>query len=474
MLILPLPAQRDWSHPPLATLCVIALCVFAFVLQGRDLQRRAEAEYQYQKSGLARVESAAYRDYLDARNEHERAPECRDKDLSGCHAEMESDRGFMRQLRANQIIKPDQPTYASWRAARDRHEQLRARILTERYSLNGGDPQPVTVVTHMFLHADIMHLLGNMAVLFVVGYTVEAALGRRGFLLLFLLGGLGAALPDLLFPSGLYSYSLGASGAISAVMAAYLVLFGLRRIDFFYWLIFVFGTVRWPALAILPVWLTNELLQRFVLDRDGHVNYMAHFAGFLAGALMVGLYRLWRRGETAAVVRLREQDDAVAVLQRRADQLLDDLQFGPAALIYRQIFAEQRPRDINIADAYRNIAILARQPELQADAERRLLRNVAAAPRDYPVERLAPLLDALPERLPKLAARYWEALLARLIDCGRLDTAEGLLLRLFAHADSRAAALAQADRLAQAFIAGGHPDRSAPLHRMLAVRAARS
>ena len=304
MLILPLPARPDWSRPPIATLTLMLLCVLVFVFgQGGDEKRDAAAIDFYATSVLPKHELPAFVEDLRARGREDEAdklaPALDTREARRVLETMSADRDFMRRLHADQIVKPTDLYYEAWRAARQRYEALRAKVFTERWSLHPGEPTVATLMSHMFLHADIMHLAGNLAVLFIVGYTVEAALGAFGFLALYLLGGLGAAVPDLLFAADQVGYSLGASGAISAVMAAYLVLFGLRRIRFFYWLVFVFGTVSWPALVILPVWIGNELLQRFLFDPHGRVNYLAHFGGFVAGALLAGLYRWRRAGATA-------------------------------------------------------------------------------------------------------------------------------------------------------------------------------
>ena len=475
MLILPLPARHDWTRPPLATLLIMILCLIAFLMQGSDQQRSAEAWRFYQQSGTAKIEMAAYLADLERLGKPDKAADVR-KTIShmpvAAFHEMERDTDFMQRLRGNRIITQSSADFPGWRANRTRFEMLRGRIVTERFSLNGHEPSAVALFTHMFLHGDIMHLSGNMAVLFVVGYTVEAALGPLGFLGLYMLGGLGAALPDLLAPSTTHSYSLGASGAISAVMAAYLVLFGRRRIDFFYWLLFVFGTARWPALAILPVWLANELLQNFVFDRGGHVNYMAHFAGLLSGALLIGAYRWRRQGKSAALVHRQDADQAVREQQQRAEQLVAKMQFGPAALAYRKLFAEHSPPTPQLAEEYLRIARLARQPELLTDANRQLLKTAGGNPQAINPGLLAEALDAVPRSLPKLTAQQWENITGRLIVSGQLESAERLLLRLMPHAELRNAALRQANRLADAFIAAGESERAALMRRLQASLAA--
>lgn len=471
MLILPLPARPDWGRPPLATLLIMFLCLIAFLMQGRDQQRSADAWRFYQQSGTAKLEMTAYLADLERRGQTAKLAALRPRAAAAqpfaAYREMEDDADFMQRLRQNRVITQASTDYPVWRGNRTHFEALRARVVTENYGLKGDEPRPATLFTHMFLHGDIMHLSGNMAVLFIVGYTVEAALGPLGFLGLYLLGGLGSALPDLLLPTA-GRLSIGASGAISAVMAAYLVLFGRRQINFFYWLFFFFGTVRWPALAILPIWLANELLQNFVFDRGGHINYMAHFAGLLSGALLVGAYRWRRRGRSAEIVHRQDVDQAIEAIRQRAEDHLTDMQFGPAALQYKKLFAEHPQAGTGIAAEYLHIARLARQPELLADAHRQLLYAASQNPRSIEPALLATALNGGPGAAPKLSAAGWESLLARLIDGRQLDAAEELVLRLFAQADLRSAVSRQGNRLADAFEATGQIDRAAPILRLLA------
>lgn len=460
MLILPLPVRPDWSRPPLATIAIMLLCLIAFLMQGSDHSRLNEAWRFYKESGLADVEVTAFQ-----ADRKRRGLEPARGDIFRM---MEDDRDFMRRLQGNQIIQPGNPEYPGWRNKRTRLEAMRARVVTEQYALNGQEPRLASLFGHMFLHGDIMHLSGNMAVLFVVGYTVEAALGPLGFFGLYLLGGLGAALPDILSPATGYRLSLGASGAISAVMAAYLVLFGWRRINFFYWLFFFFGTVRWPALAILPVWLANELLQNFVFDRGGHINYMAHFAGLVSGALLVAIYRWRRRGKSAEIVHRQDTDQAIASIRQRADELIGELQFAAATLQYKKLFAEHPESDPAQAAEYLHIARLTRQPDIQADAQRQLILAASRSPASIDPSLLAEALAAGPGSIAKLSAGQWERLLGRLIDGRQYDAAEQLLLRLLARPQIRSALRRQTNRLAEAFVASGQATRAEPLNRLLA------
>lgn len=488
MLILPLPERPNWSRPPVVTLVIIVLCVAVFLLQGRDDEKLGEALRFYQESSLPGTELVAYRESLAQQGKGRQADKLgqavKGGRIMGPLGGMEADLPFMARLRAGQIIRPDDPAYPRWQEDRRQYERLRARVVTERFALKPHQPQVANLLTHMFLHGDFMHLLGNMAILFLVGYTVEAALGSLGFLGLYLLGGVAAALPDFL-GTPQYAFSIGASGAIAAVMAAYVVLFGLRRINFFYWLFVYFGTARWPAVVILPIWLAKELIFRFVVDQHGHTNYLAHFAGLLAGALMAGLYRLRRQGRTARVVEeadARAEDDS---LRRHAEEAVARLQFAQAAQLYKRLVGRQG-KDAQLLEEYFRVARLATQPDLVGDALCQLLALAGRHPEAFQGEVLAEALtlaDELgahggairtsttsPLHLPRFSPRAQARIAKRLGETGQMAMAEDMALRLAVRPDAGEVAPALLNQLALLCQHNGDKERMERFARLLRLR----
>ena len=104
-----------------------------------------------------------------------------------------------------------------------------------RYGLVPSDIRITTLFSHQFMHAGVMHLLGNMVFLILCGFAVEAAIGHWQFLLFYLLSGLAGGLLFTAFDAEGTRPLVGASGAISGVMAMYLWVFRLKKIEFFYW-----------------------------------------------------------------------------------------------------------------------------------------------------------------------------------------------------------------------------------------------
>ncbi len=147
-----------------------------------------------------------------------------------------------------------------------------------------------SVLTSMFLHGGWMHLLGNMLFLWVFADNIEATVGSVRFLLFYFLGGIIAQLTHIYFNLGSTVPTVGASGSISAVMGAYLVMFPASRIKVLFFL-FVF---RVPALLFLGFWIWQQwlsgtaALQISTAESTG-IAYWAHIGGFVFG-VAAGLY----------------------------------------------------------------------------------------------------------------------------------------------------------------------------------------
>ena len=161
-----------------------------------------------------------------------------------------------------------------------------------------------SILTSMFLHGGWGHLLGNMLFLYVFGDNIEDAMGHVSYLLFYLICGIAAALTQILLNPDSTIPIIGASGAISGVMGAYIVLFphGKIRTIVFYVLMLV------PAWIVIGVWFALQLFSGFSTlggPDVGGVAFWAHVGGFVAGAVLVWIFR-----DKAAVARqnaVREQ-----------------------------------------------------------------------------------------------------------------------------------------------------------------------
>jgi membrane associated rhomboid family serine protease len=147
----------------------------------------------------------------------------------------------------------------------------------------------------MFVHGGWLHLLGNLLYLWVFGDNVENRLGHLRFLVFYLAAGLAAAALQVLVEPGGRLPMVGASGAISGVLGAYLVLYpGARVLVFVPILPFFLPRIR--AGWLLGLWFAMQLAGAALAPSDaGGIAFWAHVGGFLAG-LLVGAVLVWRRG----------------------------------------------------------------------------------------------------------------------------------------------------------------------------------
>ncbi len=156
-------------------------------------------------------------------------------------------------------------------------------------------PAPLTLVTSMFLHGGWLHLIGNMLYLWIFGNNVEDAMGHWRFLLFYLLTGVLAALAQALADPDSTLPMIGASGAISGVLGAYLVLYPQARVLVAIPIGFFIHTMRVPAWAMIMFWffwqVFGSLMVASTQGDGGGVAFLAHLGGFFAGMLLVFRFR---------------------------------------------------------------------------------------------------------------------------------------------------------------------------------------
>jgi membrane associated rhomboid family serine protease len=148
------------------------------------------------------------------------------------------------------------------------------------------------VVTSMFLHGSWMHLLGNMWFLWIFGNNVEDSMGRLRFVLFYLLTGLAAAFGQVFTSPDSAIPMVGASGAISGVMGAYLLLYPRVRVFALVPIGFFLTSVALPAWVMLGYWFLIQFVSGLVSvgGEGGGVAFWAHVGGFVAGVVLVKLF----------------------------------------------------------------------------------------------------------------------------------------------------------------------------------------
>ena len=148
-------------------------------------------------------------------------------------------------------------------------------------------PTSFTLITCMFLHGGIMHLLGNMWFLWLYGDNVEEAFGKLRYLVFYLVCGVVGTLAHGFIDPQSQIPLVGASGAISGVMAAYLLIWPKANIRVFYWWIIFFGTINIPAFVVVGFWLFEQFWALpAALGSQGGVAISAHLGGFACGLIL--------------------------------------------------------------------------------------------------------------------------------------------------------------------------------------------
>lgn len=375
MFIIPMEQSVDWKKPPLVTFLLIVInSVVLLSLQNNDKEKLQQAVDYYFGSILPRLELGEFTRY--------RRDELKGSTLSRTSfdatknryllMEMELDGNFMQRLRDDRIITPKHNKYPAWRKARDHYDALLKEVVYLRHGFIPIEHRPGTFFSHMFLHGDMGHLIGNMIFLLLVGLSLETMLGPIRYTALYLLGGVGAvtlfwcAYADSPVPL------VGASGAIAGLMAAYACIYGLRKIRFFYSILFYFDYVKAPAIILLPIWLVNEIYQLFWTEISS-IAYVAHIGGLITGAVL----SFWFLKSKSGVVdeRLEETEQERQRINRYARGLryLGDLKILQAKQSFTELH-EADPEDLEtLEQLYKVMKYLADSDDFHITAWRILL-----------------------------------------------------------------------------------------------------
>jgi membrane associated rhomboid family serine protease len=154
------------------------------------------------------------------------------------------------------------------------------------------------LVTSMFLHGGFLHIIGNMLFLWIFGGNVEDRLGSFTYLIFYFICGVGSGLSQAIFSWGSHVPSLGASGAISGVLGAYLIFFPASRILTLVPLFIIFFLARIPAWIFIGLWFAVQFLSGIsptVSVKGGGVAWWAHIGGFLLGVIFALILKPSRR-----------------------------------------------------------------------------------------------------------------------------------------------------------------------------------
>ncbi len=328
MIIVPAEKQFTWRYTPVVLFSLVLLNILIFFFyQSKDQAKLAEAFGSYQSHGYFEREWPIFANYLQSVNETDELEQMRqayrEQDYDPIAQAMLFDEGFYTYLQDNARNFFYQDFYDQWLYERRIIHQLIKSTSAQAGGLKPVQWQFFDFISYQFLHGDLMHLLGNMFFLIVCGFAVEAAIGHWRFLLFYLIAGVVGGIGHVLANPQSAAPLIGASGAISGVMAMYLAVFRMRKIEFFYWLFFFVGYFRAPALLILPIYIGMEVYN-FYTEPEAGVAFMCHAGGFVGGALCIGIaYLLNKQVLNTAYI---ENDESLASRQEAMAEIYSALE----------------------------------------------------------------------------------------------------------------------------------------------------
>ena len=355
MLIIPLTNNISKDNPPLITILIIAInCFIFFFIQSGDGRNYQRAMQFYLDSGLGSIEISRYLNYVEMnKNKEILHSQYRNKvsknTVTRYYARMLKDGTFMRKLLTEQIITIDEEIYVEWRQLRDQFDEMLSKVTSMKYGFIPSSARYLNAITYMFLHGGVMHLVGNMVFLWLVGCVLELAWGRAVYAGLYLLTGVASVgLYYLIYMNNVVPL-VGASGAISGLIGAYTLLYGKRKIKIFYSLGFYFNYTKIYAIVLLPIWIGKEFFQLF-FGGPSQVAYVAHIGGLVSGALL-GVLSLKLFGQVDQEVFKEDPKEGIDSLLEAALQKIGKLDMSGA----RPLLEEILEKDPNNADALNHL-----------------------------------------------------------------------------------------------------------------------
>jgi membrane associated rhomboid family serine protease len=199
-------------------------------------------------------------------------------------------------------ITSEQTLERAQRVAQDLASEANSPIVCEKRAglldaigTKPNDNQPpwyATILFAMFMHGSLLHIAGNMLFLWIFGNNIEDSMSRWRFAAFYLLGGVVADLAQTLINTGSTTPTLGASGAIAAVLGGYALLYPRARVVTLIFIIIFFTIIELPALFVLGGWFLLQLLDASTVNaaNGGGVAYFAHIGGFAFGLAAIRLF----------------------------------------------------------------------------------------------------------------------------------------------------------------------------------------
>jgi membrane associated rhomboid family serine protease len=332
---------RRW---PVVTLTLIVLNTVAFLLTHSTIERQA-AQLGPVKAHILML-AASHPELKMPEDAQQLVTTFREhnpglwKELE--HPNRELADGFDVRMR---LMEDAEPLQAEMNSLAKQYTDLAGTALTEKYAFVPAHPTRMSYITANFLHGGWLHLIGNMWFLWLAGFVLEDAWGRVLYSVVYVVAGVAALQVHAWVNAGSLIPALGASGAVAALMGAFLVRFPKMRIEMMWLWMWMFRIrvhrFQAPAYALLPVWLLMEVFYGSLFGKTGGVAHWAHVGGFVFGAMAAGALHFTGL-EHVANKAIEEQvtlnaDPEIA----QASELMDRGQFDEALTVLTNHMASQ-------------------------------------------------------------------------------------------------------------------------------------
>ena len=349
MLIIPVPEKLSRRNLPWITIALILInCVVYFAFQSGDPARYQKAQSHYFTTKLAKIELTAYRAYRQGVDLEGFEPldtgNMADEQLGRLYRNMYQDDDFQNMLMGEVIITPSHTVYPQWRELRDEYDRLLSEVTVVSHGFIPAEARPVTILSHMFMHGSLGHLLGNMMFLFLAGVILEMGCGRILNATSYLVTGLGAVALFWFVYSDSLTPLVGASGAIAGLMGALTALYGRKKIKMFVYLGFYFHYMRVPAIWLLPPWVGLELYRLF-FDTGSNVAYVAHIGGLATGAVIGFIMSRLLKNQDIETLQ-PDMEDTITPLIDRALERIRELDLSEGEKLLEQAL-KQNPANVD-------------------------------------------------------------------------------------------------------------------------------
>ncbi|MBL4866216.1 MAG: rhomboid family intramembrane serine protease [Pseudomonadales bacterium] len=347
-------AQRQ-KAPVAVVLLILINCLVYFGYQGGDEEKYQLATNFYLNSGLFKMEYPRYSSYLYRVEQSKQAQQAEQaygaEEFEFLTQLMASDLGFAEHLQEKGTTFWSDKEYSRWQELKEKANTIARSISELRFGLVPAHNTPLTFISHQLLHSNLIHLIGALLLLIILGIPVEQALGVGRTLVSYILCGIGGGIVYSLatfFSDGPhYQPYVGASASIAGLMGMYVAVHGLQKIRFVYFII-TFGRSTVPALCLLPLWLGYEAFQTFYAQVPA-TAFWAHGGGLATGAAIVLATKKWFPVIKEIPI---ETEDLNLEYKRELAKVMDsigEMEFSSAASALRKLI-DRHPRDFYLLE----------------------------------------------------------------------------------------------------------------------------